>query len=193
MTRRRSGFTLIEVLVALVVLGFLMVGLAQGMRFELTAWNTGTRVTGGVAELDTVDRALRRLIAHMDPGLPLEPPLLVAEQHTLAFTTELPEAAGAQAAQAADVSLGVDGRHRLVLRWRSHFPGGEVAATTEMELLRGVDHVDFAYWNPESGVWLPRWPGADTLPALVRIGIVVPAGQRPFPPVVVATMRDRPQ
>ena len=35
---RQSGFTLLELLVALVVLGLLVVGLTQGVRAGLTMW-----------------------------------------------------------------------------------------------------------------------------------------------------------
>jgi hypothetical protein len=128
----------------------------------------------------------------MDPGLPLEPPLLHADAHTLAFTTELPEAAGAAARQAADVSLGVDARQRLVLRWRSHFPAGEVTRPTELELLRGVDHVDFAYWSPSGGAWLTSWADPANLPALVKVTIRF-RQRRDWPPILAATMRERPQ
>ena len=37
--KQDSGFTLMETLVALVVLGFIVAGLAQGLRFGLVAWD----------------------------------------------------------------------------------------------------------------------------------------------------------
>jgi prepilin-type N-terminal cleavage/methylation domain-containing protein len=40
---RQKGFTLLELLVALVVLGLLVVGLNQGVRAGLTMWGAQTR------------------------------------------------------------------------------------------------------------------------------------------------------
>jgi general secretion pathway protein J len=62
MCRRQSGFTLLEMLVALVVLGFLMVGLTQGLRAGLTMWGAQTRRVGETADLDAGARVLRRIL-----------------------------------------------------------------------------------------------------------------------------------
>ena len=45
--KRPNGFTLLEILVALTVLGFLLAGLAQGVHFGLLAWGTEVRLAGG--------------------------------------------------------------------------------------------------------------------------------------------------
>jgi prepilin-type N-terminal cleavage/methylation domain-containing protein len=66
--RHDSGFTLVETLVALVVLGFIIVGLAQGLRFGMIAWGLQTKTIAGDSAMDTTDRTLRRLLAGMEPG-----------------------------------------------------------------------------------------------------------------------------
>ena len=43
---RQTGFTLLEMLVVLVVLGFLMVGLTQGVRAGLALWDAQSRRVG---------------------------------------------------------------------------------------------------------------------------------------------------
>ena len=45
MSGQPNGFTLLEVLVALTVLGFLLIGLAQGVHFGVLAWGTEVRLT----------------------------------------------------------------------------------------------------------------------------------------------------
>ena len=63
MSGQQSGFTLLEMLVALVVLGFLMVGLTQGVRAGLTMWGAQARRVGETADLDAGARVLRRLLS----------------------------------------------------------------------------------------------------------------------------------
>src|ERR1700732_1013429 len=92
--RRPNGFTLIEVVIALTVLGFLFVGLAQGVRFGLVAWSAEMRRTGGDDDLRTLDSTLRHVIEGMDPGDDLNPARLVATSDWLDCITALPDASG---------------------------------------------------------------------------------------------------
>jgi len=59
-------------LVALVVLGFLMIGLTQGVRAGLALWDAQTRRVGETAELDATARTLRRLLSGIAPAPPSE-------------------------------------------------------------------------------------------------------------------------
>lgn len=198
MSRRDAGFTLLEILVALVVLGFLMLGLTQGTRFGLQALTAQGRLLDERAELDAVDRTLRWLIERMDPGGPNQAPEIQGGRGTLAFTSELP-AAAAGAARLADVALVLTGG-QLVLRWTRRLNAvrlGPPPAPQEAELLRGVERIELAYWrratkdNPVSG-WIEVW-SEQVLPDLVRIRLVFPASdRRRWPDIVVAPFRERP-
>lgn len=92
---RTTGFTLLELLVVLVVLGFLMVGLAEGLHLGVQFWDRQRQAMDAVSELDATDRALRRLIEQMDPGGRIEMSDIDGTARTLRFTTQLPDAAGA--------------------------------------------------------------------------------------------------
>ena len=65
---RQHGFALLEILIALMVLGFLFVGLAQGVHFGLFASATEARLTSGNDDFNTLDNTLRHLIEVADPG-----------------------------------------------------------------------------------------------------------------------------
>src|SRR5260370_33102916 len=47
---RQGGFTLLEILVVVTGLGFLIIGLTQGVRTGLTLWEAQSRRVGGTAD-----------------------------------------------------------------------------------------------------------------------------------------------
>jgi general secretion pathway protein J len=191
---RRNGFTLLEVLLALAVVGLLLAGLAQGMQYGLRAWQSQVRIAGRSEDLDAVDRTLRQMIAVMDPGGSLDPPRFTGGRDRLEFVTALPHAAAASPVRWVEAALLVDSSHRLILRWRPWLHAIRlrgVPPPSETELLRGVQALELAFWRPGGG-WVGAWRGQD-LPALIRIRVLFPPGDpRRWPDIVVAPTLDRP-
>ena len=96
---RQSGFTLLELLVALVVLGFLVVGLAQGVRTGLTMWDAQSRRLSETAELDAGARVSRRLLRGFAAPLPgslrsATTATIEASSDKLTFVSDLPTGFG---------------------------------------------------------------------------------------------------
>lgn len=200
MTRRRApalhdgGFTLLELLVALVVLGFILAGLSGGVRYGLRATDSQARTLAERSELDAVDRALRRLVEQMDPGTARDGTGFQGSAGRLAFVSELPAASGLPTRH-ADIALGLDGARRLVLRATPHLPGkpfGPPPLPVETELLRDVEHVEFSYFARDSGSgWTSAWNGRE-LPLLIRLRVVFPPGdRRHWPDIVASPRRER--
>jgi general secretion pathway protein J len=191
---KTAGFTLLEILVALTVLGFIMVGLAQGMHFGLLAWSAETRLSAGNADLETVDTALRHVIEGAAPGDDLDPAPFIGSSDRLACITALPNAAGPSPHRRMQAILMVDADHRLVLRWRPYThatPLRPPPAPTDTELLNHVARLRIAYWRPGGG-WLHAWNATD-LPTLVRLHVeFVHGDRRDWPDIVAATRLDRP-
>ncbi len=179
----QAGFTLLEMLVALVIFGLLMAGLVQTTRFGLTAWSAGLRSSAEPEALAAIDGALRRLIEQA------EPVDFTGQPGGLAFTTRLPEGSGL-ADPLADVSLGVDPARRLVLRWVPHPPGvllGVPAAPRTELLFSNVAGIEAQYLTPQKKgppVWSDVWTQGG-LPLLVRIKIRFMGG-RNWPDLVAA-------
>ena len=195
--RRYAGFTLLELLVALAVVGLLVVGLNQGVRTGLDLRRDQARRINTTAELDSAARTLRNLLtnlpitpaAALDPVAPPAPLALYGTADRLDFIGDLPTGLGA--VRRADITLGVHG-DRLVLSWRphKHERGGRAEKPIETELLRGVTRLEFAYWDsaPPGGEagWLTQWDGS-IVPALIRVRLNFAEGNaRHWPDLIVA-------
>jgi general secretion pathway protein J len=189
-----GGFTLLELLVVLAVLGALFAGLAQGLHFEVQLWNVQRRALDGVSELDAADRTLRGLIERMDPGGRIEMADIDGTARTLRFTTLLPEAASAAPTRRAEVMLLVDRLHRLMLRWTPSSHAAPLVPTVPEEtvLLSGVDRIELSYRPalPAAG-WQADWQNPIP-PGLVRIHIAFARDDpRTWPDIVAAPVRER--
>jgi general secretion pathway protein J len=196
---RQSGFTLLELLVALVVLGLLVVGLTQGVRAGLTMWSAQTRRLSETGELDASARALRRLLT----GIPVPPAAAVSGagipakldglQDSLTFVGELPTGLGL--ARRANITLELD-RERLMLRWTPHRHEGTTAPPPEpieTELIGGVERLELAYWGSPSADqppgWQAEWAGS-TIPTLIRVRLAFTKDdRRRWPDLIAAPQR----
>jgi len=182
-SRRDAGFTLLEMLVALVVFGLVMAGLAQTFRFGLTAWSATTRRAVGPENLAATDAALTRMIAQAVPGT------LTGLPDQLAFTTPLPAGAGLNGGL-ADAAIMVAPGGTLILRYAAHPPGIPLtrAPAPRIEILaQGVTALNVSYLMPQpSGppAWSNAWSDSG-LPLLVRIHLQFAGGQS-WPDLVAA-------
>jgi general secretion pathway protein J len=198
---RQTGFTLLEVLVALVVLGLLLAGLAQGVQFGLQAWTRQSRLIATHGDADAVDRLLRRMIEEADPGRATVAAAITGDASRLLLVTRLPAGALHPGSQEVEASIGVDRAHRLLLRWYPYLnaPRLQPAPPPQQDvLMEGLDHLDIAYWGPDAAqpaaprAWHSNWHGPD-LPELIRIRLVFAEGDaRHWPPIIAAPMRGKP-
>ena len=186
--RRDAGFTLIEVLAALVVFGFLIAGLAEGVRFGLSAYRLQADTIARNDDLDGTDRLLTALIGAIDPSASTDEPSVVGSRSALAFTTTIPVRIGDPATDRADASLTVrDGALLLSLLPHYHaapLGSADVGRPQVTTLATGLDHVAFAYWDPGAQSWAATWRSS-TPPALVRVTFAFRDPRRHWPPLVV--------
>ncbi len=187
-----AGFTLLELLVAVFVMGVILTLLTQGVQFGLRATQLQTGVRDRTGDLEVADHALRRMITLADPGVYPEPATLRGTAQAMSFTTELPIYGGGQM-QWADVALSAETGH-LLLRWTPHRhvePFGSRPAWQDVVMLERVQRIELAYRAPgASSAWSRTW-SADRLPALVRIDVVFADGSgRHWPPLLVAPIRE---
>jgi general secretion pathway protein J len=191
-----AGFTLLEVLAALAVLGLILAGLSAGLRFGQQALLSQARDTTVANQVGPVDDALRSLVARTWPGAVGDEARFDGTAQILSFRTMMPDSLTATRTRDAEVTIGVDPEHRLYLAWLPWYRNWIVPKppAARINLLANVDHIEFAYWDPSlhlpAGGWVTAWVGT-TVPKLLRIRLVFTkdAGLR-WPDIIVATARD---
>jgi general secretion pathway protein J len=194
---QQTGFTLLEMLVVLVVLGLLVVGLTQGVRAGLTMWDAQTRRVGETSELDAAARILRILLTGIaanpsggiSPGAAGTTAEFEGRPDSLAFVGDLPTGIGST--RRAEIKIELR-RERLVLSWtprRHELSSAPPPKPVETELMGGVERLDLAYWgSPAPGQppgWQAQWESTG-IPELVRVRLGFAKGDRRRWPDLIA-------
>ena len=186
------GFTLLEIMVVLVIVGFIGAALAEGTRFGIAASRTADRWVAHDDSAATAERVLRTLVTDAVAG-DGEAPSFTGAPHRVAFATLLPAPPPGLQVATADVALAVE-NGALVLRLRPRYPGAVLAPVrpTTLVLADGVAGLDVSYWaRGDTGTaWRSTWTG-DQLPLLVRFHVVARHDSRmpAWPDIVVGPFR----
>ena len=191
MSGRAGGFTLLEVVVALALLGLLLVMLGQGVLVGTRATAVHHRIVQAQLDIAPVEHALRQMIERMDPGVYPQPPAILGTARALAFTTELPDAATG-GMMVADVRLDA-AEGSLLLWWTPHGRGVPFAAPPAPQrtvLLEHVAGLELDYAAKGAGAaWQAGW-NPPSLPGLVRMRLVPAQGTRAWPPIIARPLRE---
>jgi general secretion pathway protein J len=197
-----AGFTLVEALVALSLVGLITLVAFTGLRLAGDAWARTDRQSQVVGEVTAVQRLLRDAIEQAYPGI-----VSVAGAPTeLTFRGEA-VSLERSAPIAHDLSPG--GRHRLhivhaaaenslILGWmperNQKAVGGLPAASRQVTLATGIRAVSFSYFgqlaNDREPRWHREWIGQPALPQLVRVEATLVDGRLARWPVLDAAPRS---
>jgi hypothetical protein len=184
---RSSGFTTLEILVTLIVIGMVYAAVASGLRLVMQARAKQAALLVDSRGLVVGWQLARSVLAGMDPGSRSRPGVFVAAGDRLAFTTVLPGVPR----QLVDATLLVDGDHRLVLRWVQRAAGN---LGGQRILAEGVAALAIGYRGAGTiGAWVSSWHDR-RLPALVRLSVAwTDHTRRPWPPVIAGPVLTTPR
>lgn len=201
---RQTGFTLLELLIAMTLLGMILVLLFGGLRLGMRSWDASQKQVDSLNSVRSLENFLRRELSLTYPylwrGVPERRVAFLGERNKLSFVAPLPSRVGGGGLYFISVELeqGLKGqrivwRHLPVNPQMQDFSG--LAATQEMVLadfeMGGVEDIWLSYFGQENeGVaprWLDRWENKTRLPTLIRVQVKLPNNSQ-WPEFVVAPM-----
>ena len=203
--KRQRGFTLIEILIAMTLLGLLMAMLFGGLRLGTRAWEASDVRSADLARLEAVQGFIRRALTGAYPlaGTGDDDAkrkiTFTGGAEAVAFTALMPAHFGVGGFYTITLAVedGVDDK-RLVFRRQLYRSGDEGASPPagadeekEKVLLDGISKAEFSYFGiadtDETPSWQDQWRDQKSLPDLVRFSVsFADKDKRAWPDLVVA-------
>ena len=194
---REAGFTLIEIVVALVLLAIMMVLLYAALNFSVRSWDAGDAAGRRVVDRRIGENFLRREISELFPmrwKTPTMPHLAFAfegEKDHLRFVSSRP--AGIQQGGLSLVAVEVQAEsppsRRKNLVMRRAMPDDDQTSFAPLDaakptlLVEGVDSVSFEYFGAENDFtppqWSDSWKWPARIPEMIRVRIQADDGPQP--------------
>ena len=189
---RQIGFTLIELVVALVLLGTMLLLLYSGLSFSLRGWDAGDVNGRRTTDRRIGENFLRRELAELFPMRWKDPTLVKfafeGDRDHLKFVSSRPAGITQGGLALVGLELQEEGRgsRRKNLVMRRAMPDDEAQSFAPLDaadatvLIAGVDRVSFEYFGTENDFTTPQWTDAwkwsARVPEVIRVRIVTDDG-----------------
>jgi len=198
---REAGFTLLEIMVAMVMLGLIVTTAFGALRLGERSWEAGLARSGDTETLRAVSGLLQRQLNQALPQTWSEGKktriAFSGTDHALRFIAPSPSRHAASGLYEYTLSgePQADGA-ALVLHYQLHDPGDagfqpDDSQGTRVSLVAGLQSVDFAYFGSPSNDDPPRWhaywsDSSQGLPRLVRARLVSRPDEQAWPDLLLS-------
>jgi general secretion pathway protein J len=191
MTQRQNGFTLVEMLVSLALLGALSMVLLEGFSGARRVWERGDRGVEAGESIAAAQIVVRELVEHGFPwtGFHGSHPTVEfdGDPATMEFLSVAPAAERPSPLRRYSLGVGANRALRLEVSAAERLTG---AVTERRALLGNVAGAEFAYFGSappdNSPRWRSSWHAQPQLPSLVRLRVSFAQGDgRLWPDLVI--------
>jgi general secretion pathway protein J len=195
---RAAGFTLLEILLALVLLAFVMLGVWGALRGAARVTHSADAVMARSESVRTVQQFLRRYVSAAQPqayatGADAPPRMFRGDAASMQYVAPLPLQSGHAGLYVQTIVLqpAQAGGQSLWLTYRPYTDGRDADATpVRHRLLADLRGGRFQYLSAgafgQPPAWHADWQSTHGLPAAVRIELDPAWRVRvPFPPLVI--------
>jgi general secretion pathway protein J len=195
---RQAGFTLLELLIAMTLLGLVMVMLYTSLNMGAKSWDFAENKSAETAEMRDAYQFIQRQINRMRPVSPSnfdDQRKFVGKENTLQFISLAPDNIGISGSVIQQLEV-EDADEGVLLRLKSSMDHADaewqLMANEDEEgyvLFSGANEIEFGYFGAkklgERANWFDTWEREDNLPELIRLTIVFP-DEHPVWPVLLA-------
>jgi general secretion pathway protein J len=185
--KRQVGFTLIELVVAMVILAAMLMLLYGGLSFASRGWDAGDATGRRMADRRIGENFLRRELSEMFPMRWKEPTILKfafeGEKDHIRFVSSRPAGISQGGLSLVAIDVQDEGRGSRVrnLVMRRSMPDDEQKSFAPLDaaqptvLLAGVESATFEYFGAENDFtqpqWTDSWKWSFRMPEMVRVHI----------------------
>ena len=191
MPRSQRGFSLMEVLAALILLGLLLIGVYAGIRTGLHSVRSGQAAVERLDQIRSAQQLLQRELAQ-SLAVPIaqnaqgDNLYFLGENREMRYVAALPGYLGANYGPQLQV-LRLANNGKGALRLEMSFAvippdGSKPKALSEPEVLvDGITGGSFEYrgrdFEGKPGNWQPQWSDGRLMPSLVRVALTLDSGR----------------
>jgi len=187
------GFTLLEIMLAVAILGMMAIAIFRFVQTNLIA----VRFSAETAAADAQYDGLRDLLTTQWQSLSPTRAKMVGEPFKL-NDRERDEIKWSCGAGPGLLTRYAPGEFTAVLRLqpnddrldlgilRKPEDDSDVGEKNEtwVPLIKNVGSLEISYFDPNANDWLPRWPGGNRLPSLVKVSVGRPDATEPWEAVI---------
>ena len=193
---RYRGFTLLEIMLAVAILGMMAIAIFRFVQTNLTALRFSSETVAADAQYD----GLRDLLTTQWQSLSPLRARMVGEPFKLndrerdeikwncgAGPGLLTRYAPGEFTAVLRLQPGDDDNSRLDLGiLRKPQEDSDIGEKNEtwVPLIKNVGSLEISYFDPNANNWLPRWPGGNRLPTLVKVSIARPDAAEPWEAII---------
>ena len=199
------GFTLLETLVGLTLLGVMLILIYSALNISLRAWDTGEKRVTESSHQRMVQSFLRRELSQIFPvrwrGIPESKIAFEGTKDELKFVTMLTLGAAAREGgmqwghlyiAASTATGGEPGKALFIKRAAFNLQAKDwdgLETAKAIPLIEGVKSIEIGYYGAESEIaepaWTSEWTNPLRMPQLIKITLQADNG-RDVPPLVVS-------